>query len=186
MRLWKIIAPLCVSSVMFAGSVFVSSNTPLYSTASGGTQLGELFVASTLKELSKSGEFSEVEFMGFMPEGSTTVYEKAGVLMTGFEVANSSTLQIIGKQTNEYGSVWVNVSIKGFVKSSMLSGDKMSVLKQGETLFKGKCGTCHALHPETEFEPNVWPSILETMGAQAALSKNERYSIEKYLQNFKR
>lgn len=186
MRLFHVLAPLCAATMMFAASgSFLSQNAPLYAEASESSALGELIIASEVKELSQKGSFSEVEFVGFAPEGSTIVYEKAGMLIVGFESSNPSAMKVLGKKTDEYGSVWLNVSIKGFVKSDALSSDKNKALGAGKTLFQAKCSTCHALHPESEFDANVWPSILEAMGAQAGLSKPEKQSIEKYLQNYK-
>ncbi len=186
MRLFNYLAPLCMASMMFAASgSFLTKNTPLFQEASESAPLGELIVAAEVKELSKKGSFSEVEFVGFMPEGSSVVYEKSGFLIIGFESSNPSTLKVLGKKTDEYGSVWLNVSIKGFVATEALSSDKTAVLTGGKSLFQAKCGTCHALHHENEFDANVWPSILESMGAQAGLSKPEKMSIEKYLQNYK-
>lgn len=186
MRVLKYLMPLCVAStMMFAGSAFVAKNAPLYADANGGASLGELIVASEVKTLSTSGNFTEVEFTGFMPEGSAKAYEKIGMLMVGFEAPSATSYKVLGQKKDEYDAIWLNVSIKGFVKSDALSNDKASTLSGGKALFQSKCGTCHALHPESEFDANVWPSILEAMGVQAGLSNAERYSIEKYLQNFK-
>jgi hypothetical protein len=185
MRLFSILAPLCAATMMFAaGGSFLSKNAPLYAEASESSALGELIIASEVKELSQKGSFSEVEFVGFVPEGSSVVYEKAGMLIVGFEASSPSVLKVLGKKTDEYGSVWINVSVKGFVKTDALSSDKSKGLNAGKALFQAKCGTCHALHPESEFDANVWPSILEAMGVQAGLAKAEKQSIEKYLQNF--
>jgi len=185
MKLMKLIAPLCVASTMlFAQSAFLTKNAPLYAEASEGSALGELVIASEVKTLSTSGEYSEVEFQGFMPEGSTIAYEKAGVLMVGFQAQSPSVYKIIGQKKDEYDTVWLNVSVKGFVKTAVLDADKNKILNVGKAMFQAKCGTCHALHPEDEFDANVWPSILDAMSAQAGLSGSERYTIEKYLQNY--
>ncbi len=187
MRIVKFLAPLCAATMMFAaGNSFLSKNAQLFVDSKEGSVLGELVVSSAVKELSKSGDFTEVEFVGFMPEGSTIAYEKTGVLMIGFEAMNASVYKVIGQTKDEYDTVWLNVSVKGFVKSDALGNDKSKILGEGKTLFQAKCSTCHALHAEDEFEPNVWPSILEAMGQQAGLSKAEKFSIEKYLQNFKK
>lgn len=186
MRFFKILAPLCVATAMFAaGNLYLTKNAQLFADAKGGPVLGELVISSTVKELSKSGELTEVEFVGYVPEGSTVAYEKSGVLMVGFESMNASVYQVIGQTKDEYDTVWLNVSVKGFVKSDALGADKAKILGQGKTLFQGKCGSCHALHAEHEFDANVWPSILESMGAQASLSRVEIFSIVKYLQNYK-
>lgn len=187
MQFLKYIAPLCTATMMFAaGGSFLSNNAPLFAEASESSALGELIVASEVKVFSQKGDFSEVEFVGFAPEESAVLYEKSGTLIVGFEASKPSAFKILGKKTDEYGSIWVNISIKGFVKTDALSSDKPKILSNGKTLFQTKCSTCHALHPESEFDANVWPSILESMGAQAGLSKLEKMSIEKYLQNFQR
>lgn len=184
MRLFKIFAPLCIASMMFAtGNSFLTKNAQLYTDAKEGSALGELIVSSTVKELSQSGEFTEVEFVGYMPEGSTIAYERTGVLMVGFEAIDASAYKTLGQTKDEYDTVWLNVSIKGFVKSDTLGNDKSKILAAGKALFQGKCGACHPLHAPDEFDPNVWPSILKGMGAQASLSRAETFSIEKYLQN---
>lgn len=184
MYLFKFLAPLCAATMMFAaGSLFLTKNAQLYTDTNEGSALGELIVSSPLKKLSQSGDFTEVEFVGFMPEGSTIAYEEAGVLMVGFEAKNASVYKIIGEKKDEYDTVWLNVSIKGFVKSDVLGSDQAKILASGKALFQGKCGSCHPIHAPDEFDRNVWPSILKPMGVQAGLSKNEKYSIEKYLQN---
>ena len=186
MRIMRFLAPLCAATMMFAaGNAFLNKNASLYADAREGSALGELIVSSTVKELSKSGDFTEVEFVGFMPEGSTIAYEKAGVLMVGFEAKEASVYKIIGQQKDEYDTVWLNVSVKGFVKNDALGSDKAKILANGKALFQGKCGACHPIHAADEFDANVWPSILEAMGIQAGLSKAEKFSIEKYLQNVK-
>ena len=89
MQLFNYLAPLCMASMMFAASgSFLTKNTPLFQEASESSPLGELIVAAEVKELSKKGSFSEVEFVGFMPEGSSVVYEKSGFLIIGFESFN--------------------------------------------------------------------------------------------------
>lgn len=182
----KTLLTLCLTSLLFgAGGSFMSKNSPLFSDASAKEALGELIVSAEVKELSKNGEYTEVEFTGYQPKDSRVVYEKTGVLIVGFETAIPSAVKIIGEKTDEYGTVWSHVTVKGFVVTSALGKDKGSILQAGKDLFSAKCGTCHALHAENEFDANVWPSILEAMGEQAALSKDEKYSIMKYLQNYK-
>lgn len=79
---------------------------------SGGTSLGELIVASEVKTLSTSGGFSEVEFTGFMPEGSAKAYEKIGMLMVGFEAPSAASYKVLGQKKDEYDAIWLNVSIR--------------------------------------------------------------------------
>lgn len=172
------VATFCVA----ADTAFLSKNGVLYQDKNLKERMGDIFVASQVKVLSQSGDVSEVEFVGYAPEDSPVVYEKAGILMLGFEGTDFSTYKVVGKEVDEYDTEWFQVAIKGFIKTELLTKDKKSILSSGKQLFEARCGVCHDLHHKEEFIPNVWPSILKNMGAQAGLSNDEKMLIEKYLQ----
>lgn len=87
-----------------------------------------------------------------MPEGSAKAYEKIGMLMVGFEAPSAASYKVLGqKKMNTMPSGLTSLS-KACQKSDALSSDKASTLNTGKTLFQSKCGTCHALHPESEFD----------------------------------
>ena len=185
MRIVQIIYILFFVTFSFAyasDKAYINTNTTLYQDAQGQSALGELIVASEVKILASNGEMNHVEFIGYMPEGSPVVYEQAGVLKSGYETEDTSSLPIIGKKVDEYDTEWLEVSVKGYVKASALSTKKSDILNASKKLFESKCSMCHDLHHKAEFTPNVWPSILENMAAQAGLTKNETSRIEKYLQ----
>lgn len=186
MNIFKFLLPICLVTVLFAnGDFYLSKDAVLYTDSNNKVALGELIVASKVKELSANGNKVEVEFQGYVPEGSTIAYEKFGILMVGFEAIDASKYKVIGQKKDEYDTVWLHVSIKGFVQKDVLAKDKAKILDAGKALFQAKCGVCHELHSPSEFDANVWPSILKAMGVQAGLSKFEKYSIGKYLQNYK-
>lgn len=183
LKIYKVVlALLSVATLSVAAdNAFLSKSVKLFKNKDKKEILGELVVASEVKVLKKIGKLSKVEFIGYAPEDSPTVYEKAGFLITGFEGDDFSKYKVIGKKVDEYDTEWFQVSIIGFVPSEVLN-DKNNILASGESMFNERCGACHDIHHKEEFIPNVWPSILDNMAAQAGLTKDERMKIEKFLQ----
>lgn len=165
-----------------ADTAYLSQNTKLYKDTNKKEVIGDLIVASQVKVLSKKGNLTKVEFIGYAPEDSPTVYEKAGFLITGFEGKDFADYKVIGKKVDEYDNEWFEVVINGYITSDSLTNDKTKVISEGKNMFEAKCGVCHDIHHKEEFIPNVWPSILNNMAPQAGLTKDERMKIEKYLQ----
>ena len=182
----QFIIPLFTATLLFgAGGGYMSKNSPLYLDASAKEAIGELVVSTEVKELSQKGEFSEIEFVGYQPKDSGVVYEKVRVVGVGLEIAKPEAIKVVGEKTDEYGTVWQTVSVKGFVPTKLIAKDRATISQAGKNLFGEKCGSCHALHAEDEFDANVWPSILDGMREQAGLSKDENDLILKYLQGYK-
>lgn len=162
---------------------YVKLNSILTSLNDGNTPLGRLIVGSKVKKMGINEEMVEVEFSGFQPEGSPIVYEELGVLMVGYEGVDSSSVEIIEEQKDEYDNVWLHVKVKGYIPKDALIEDKDLIIHEGQDLFMDRCGSCHALHSEDEFDANVWPSIIGGMADLAGLNKDEQDLIVKYLQN---
>ncbi|QKF83439.1 hypothetical protein [Halarcobacter ebronensis] len=176
---------LFVLAVIFsvtAHAEYINKNAVLYKDQNQKESLGKIYVASQVKVLSQKGNVSEVEFTGFAPEDSPIVYEKAGVLVLGYEGSDFADYKVISKQVDEYDTEWFEVVIKGYISTDLLTQDKSKILQDGKTLFEARCGACHDIHHKEEFVPNVWPSILENMAPQAGLSEDEKMLIEKFLQ----
>jgi len=183
-KIYKVILALLsvVTLSVAADSAYLSKSVNLFKNKDKKEIIGEIIVASKVKVLSTEGKLSKVEFIGYAPEDSPTVYEKAGFLITGFEGDDFSKYKVIGKKVDEYDTEWFEVSIVGFVPSNVLKDKKENIIAGGESIFNERCGACHDIHHKEEFIPNVWPSILDNMAAQAGLTKDERMKIEKFLQ----
>lgn len=186
MRFIHTILPLCLASSLLWGAqgvAYLNQNVTLSASSDGSKPTGELIVATSVRELGTQGEFAEVEFLGYQPQGSQLVYERMGVLMVGYEIIDPASIQAIEEKKDEYGNVWVSAKAKGWIPKKALTSEKKSVITAGKNLFMERCGSCHALHSEDEFDANVWPNIVEGMCEQAGLGKGEKDLIIKYLQN---
>jgi len=52
---------------------------------------------------------------------------------------------------------------------------------RAETLYKNKCGGCHALYPKDKLTPQQWESTLVRMGKKAHLNDKQSELIHQYL-----
>jgi len=184
LKIYKVVlALLSVATLSVAAdSAYLSKSVKLFKNKDKKEIVGEIIVASRVTVLSTKDKLSKVEFIGYAPEDSPTVYEKAGFLITGFVGEDFSKYEVIGKKVDEYDTEWFEVSIKGYIPSNVLKQNKEDIIADGENMFNQRCGACHDIHHKEEFIPNVWPSILDNMAAQAGLTEDERMKIEKYLQ----
>lgn len=167
---------------LLGADYYVSSQTQILNKI-GGKAIGELYTGAKLKEINSKGEWVEVEYIGYIPGESPIAYARVGVLEQDINVKNLKTFKVIKKHKDDYDNEWDEVKVKGFVKKSALSDDINTIYAAGENLFKERCGGCHALHNYDEFNANVWPSVVETMMGNAALSPDEMRTLNRFLQS---
>lgn len=118
MRFIHTILPLCLASSLLWGAqgvAYLNQNVTLSASSDGSKPTGELIVATSVRELGTQGEFAEVEFLGYQPQGSQLVYERMGVLMVGYEIIDPTSIQAIEEKKDEYGNVWVSTKAKGWI-----------------------------------------------------------------------
>lgn len=173
------------TSLLFGAEVaIVKQNSPLFETDKKEKSLGVLIVSSEVKILETKDNMSKVSFTGYLPEGSTIAYEKAGVLMVGLEdIANPNKLEITGEVIDEYDTVWLEVKATGYLENNAIIDSRDGLVSKAEDLFAERCGGCHVLYHKSEFDPNVWPSILDSMSGQSGLTKDQKDLIVKFLQD---
>jgi mono/diheme cytochrome c family protein len=51
----------------------------------------------------------------------------------------------------------------------------------GQTIYKAKCGTCHALKVTTDFTADRWVGIMAVMAPNARLSDTEKENVHAYV-----
>ncbi len=178
----RILASLFAGVALFGADLYVGEDTPLLDKI-GGKQVAQLSVGAKLKQISAKGEWVQVEYAGYAPQDSTIAYGRLGVLEKDAEVQNEKSFKVIKKVKDDYDNEWTNVALKGFIKKSALRTDINQIYAAGEELYQTRCGGCHALHGHDEFGANVWPSVVDSMAAQAALEPNEKAVLVRFLQS---
>ncbi|MBE2984644.1 hypothetical protein CCAL9344_02075 [Campylobacter sp. RM9344] len=178
----KILATLIIASFACGADLFVGSMTPVLDKV-GGKVIAELHAGAKLKQISQNGEYVEVEYVGFIPGESPIAYARVGVLEQDINVGDMKTFKVIKTHKDPYDNEWDEVSVKGFVKKDTLVADIDVVHKAGQALFEERCGSCHALHAYDEFGANVWPSVIETMISNSALTPQEVETLNRFLQS---
>lgn len=178
----KILTILVFCASLFASDAYVVSKTPLLDKVNG-KEIAIVHVGAKLNVIKENGKFAEVSYSGYVPQDSTNAYSKLGILELDVEAKDPKILKTIKKTMDEYDNEWLQVSITGFVAKDALTNDGAQVLAKGETLFKERCGSCHALHGYDEFSVNVWPSVIETMVGNAGLVGDETEQLVRFLQS---
>jgi hypothetical protein len=90
--------------------------------------------------------------------------------------------RVLATAKDDYGNVWNEVELSGFVQQGGLTSDQGIVWAQAQALYSKRCSACHALHRTNEFTANQWPTILKTMTKSAALQPDQAVLITQYLQ----
>ncbi|MBR8463180.1 hypothetical protein KDD93_01145 [Campylobacter sp. faydin G-24] len=178
----KFLALAILSSALFAADIYVGAIAPMLDKI-GGKEIATLHIGAKVKELSLKGEYAQIEYQGFVPEGSTISYARLGILEQDLQANSEKSLKLVKKVMDEYDNEWQIVSIKGFVKKDALTPNIDEIYARGEDLFKNRCGGCHALHGYDEFNVNVWPSVVETMIGNSALTPDEFEEVVRFLQS---
>lgn len=58
-----------------------------------------------------------------------------------------------------------------------------TLVKNGEAIFKAKCGKCHALKNPGDFTPERWDGILKVMFPRAKLDGAEQHEVLAYIKS---
>ncbi|MGG7048943.1 MULTISPECIES: hypothetical protein [unclassified Campylobacter] len=167
---------------LFAADMFVNTPAPILDKV-GGKSIAELFIGAKVKTGAEQNGYVEVTYTGFVPGETPNAYAKVGVLEHDITATNPKSFKLIKKHKDDYDNEWDEVTLKGFVKKDALVGDIGIIHKAGENLFKERCGGCHALHGYDEFSANVWPSVVESMIGNSALTGEEVQTLNRFLQS---
>ncbi len=55
------------------------------------------------------------------------------------------------------------------------------MVKHGRALAEGNCTDCHRYYGPSEFAPEAWPGIVESMGEMSSLSHDDQWAIATYM-----
>jgi hypothetical protein len=161
--------------------------TPIYADASGSRVVGSLTPGTpvTSAGTATGSRLQSFELDGWSQDGAeTTVVAAAGrrIVYATLSSTQGVARKVLAQTKDDYDNVWDQVTLGGFVDSAALTADQATVWTRAQHLFSQRCSNCHALHATTEFTANQWPTILKTMGKNAALTPAETALITQYLQ----
>jgi len=55
------------------------------------------------------------------------------------------------------------------------------MVKHGRTLAEGSCTDCHRYYAPSEYAPEAWPGIVESMGEMDSMSHGDQWAIATYM-----
>jgi nitrate/TMAO reductase-like tetraheme cytochrome c subunit len=94
----------------------------------------------------------------------------------------AANLKTISTVKDDYGNVWNEVQLSGFVQGSGLTSNQDTIWAGASALYSARCSTCHALPRTNQFTANQWPTILKAMTKNAALQPDQIALLTQYLQ----
>ena len=173
---------LAVSTVILAmaGAQGPYINSTADITASSGESWGRLLPGTPVQQ---DGE--AVLIKGFIAAGSDELVfpePEVRIPLAELEPAGVAALQKGETTQDQYGNSWTAVTIKGTVDQAALSESSEQIWQEASELYAANCSNCHSLHEPTEFTPNQWPNVLQTMVGYTALTPDQVNVVQRYLQ----
>jgi trimethylamine-N-oxide reductase cytochrome c-type subunit TorC len=141
---------------------------------------------TALHVLSQHGDDLEVEITGWSPTGGEKyMFIDIGQRINVAMITDKGLPKrvSIGEKSDDYDSVWEDVSIRGLIAKKDVAKNVTRVWREARRLFHKRCTRCHALHRPTEFTANQWPSILKIMTVRAGLTTDKKALVTQYIQN---
>jgi Dihaem cytochrome c len=172
-----------------AGTIkFAAGSVPLLADPQGAS-LGTVTPGTPVMVVKEEGSLNEVKIEGWSMQGAEQIVfaAKGRRIMLARLSADRPANRIVGARSqDQYGGVWEQVTVTGWMQSSSLVADVTPIWKEAHDLFATRCATCHALHQPTEFTANQWPHILQTMTKRAVLTADQTALVTQYLQTHAR
>lgn len=164
---------------------YTSTVKNLFETSDGSSSKGRLLPTSKIKVLEKEGNKLKIEIEGYMKDGvNSAVYYSQGnrILVAGLSKSSNFEFKTISTAKDEEGVEWQKVSFVAFTDTENLTDDLDGLYKNAQAIFDTNCALCHPGHPSSEFTANQWPSVVKSMIARTAMTKDENYLVTQYLQ----
>ncbi len=167
--------------------MFASSSANFYMDNTHTKAIGTLEIGASIKVLKKSGDWYEIAIYGWQQKGlASAIYAFRGVRIIKAELTPNAKKFLDAVKTvkdSETGLTWIEVELKKvWINSKNLSYNMKNVWTKASKLFHERCSMCHALPKSTKFTANQWPATLRVMAKRAALDKNQREVVTKFLQ----
>ena len=166
---------------------FAGKSIPFYATDQKGSKpIGQLLVGTRAREITTRGAMSLVQIEGWYQKGAKRVlYAVPGKRIMELALKKKATGALRDWENfedQETGLSWHRASIRGWVKSKLLSPDLDVIWHRADVIFSEKCTACHERRIPHHYSANQWIGNLKAMAPRAGLNKQERSLVLKFLQ----
>jgi hypothetical protein len=170
-------------------TLYTPRTLPIYADAQGQLIAGTITPGTPLRVLGLETDGLQAFTLDAwcrQDDTTTLVASKSQRIVLAVITGGQSHLRTLSTVKDDYGIVWNQVELSGFVEGNALTPDQDSIWAQAQALYSARCGTCHALRPVDEFTSNQWPPIVKSMAKRAALQPEQAELITQYLQTHAR
>lgn len=167
--------------------IFPDRTIPFYASDKPGSKaIGKVMVATRITELQSKGNMKKVRIEGWYQDGAKRVlYAVPGKRILDLALKKKATDHLVDLESlkdEDTGITWNKAEIVGWIRNKNLSGDIAKIWQAADDIFSVKCTACHVRRTPHHYTANQWTGNLKAMAPRAALSKEQRTLVLKFLQ----
>lgn len=175
------------SRAIDADFLFPDRTIPLYASDKPGSKaIGKIMVATRIIELQKKGNMKKVRIEGWYQDGAKRVlYAVPGKRILDLALKKKATGHLVDLESlkdDDTGITWNKAEIVGWIRNKNVSDDIGKIWQAADDIFSVKCTACHVRRTPHHYTANQWTGNLKAMAPRAALSKEQRTLVLKFLQ----
>ncbi|ALV23634.1 molybdopterin-containing oxidoreductase II, DMSO/TMAO/BSO reductase family, monoheme c-type cytochrome [Campylobacter iguaniorum] len=176
-----VLASLLVASSLMA-SQYATTVKPVYLDANSKSVAGKLLPTNAIDVLEEKNGMVKFSIKGYQnPAVSNVIYYSDGqrIISLAFAKTKAPKFELIKKGEN--GS-WDEVKVEAYTTSGDFTSDLNTLFETSKKQYQENCSVCHALHKESQYTANQWPSLLKSMISRTPIDKKDEWTIIEYLQ----
>lgn len=184
-----LVFPVMAAETVVEGEalLFPDRTIPFYASDQPGAKaIGKIMVATRIVELEKKGNMKKVRIEGWYQDGAKRVlYAVPGKRILDLALKKKATNHLVDLEVlkdEDTGITWNKAEIVGWIRNKNLSDDIARIWKAADDIFSVKCTACHVRRTPHHYTANQWMGNLKAMAPRAALSKEQRTLVLKFLQ----
>ena len=147
---------------------------------------GKLLPAAKLAVVARDGDWLQVRVDGWQQDGSAAaLYALEGQRILVAALSPAAAAKVVKQKAVVDATTkqtWYPASLTVWTTTADLNPDAAKLWAYSATLYGSSCGSCHALHPVSEYLANQWIGNLATMKRFAGLDDGSYRLLLAYLQ----
>lgn len=181
---------LPASALASAPTLYTVAIKPVFLAKPTGAAAGDgdarLLPSAKLAVLARDGDFIQVRVDGWQQDGSAAaLYALEGQRILVAALSPAAAAKVVKQKAVVDATTkqtWYPASLTVWTTTADLNPDAAKLWAYSATLYGSSCGSCHALHPVSEYLANQWIGNLATMKRFAGLDDGSYRLLLAYLQ----
>lgn len=176
-----VLVSLFIASSLMA-SQYATTVKPVYLDANSKSVAGKLLPTNAIEVLEEKNGIVKFSIKGYQnPAVSNVIYYSNAqrIIALAFAKTKAPKFELIKKGQN--GS-WDEVKAVAYTTSGDFTSDLNALFETSKKQYQENCSVCHALHKESGYMANQWPTLFKSMILRTPIDKKDEWTIIEYLQ----